>query len=117
MSNDDKRTFSTWRRAERVNDVALMKWHWNLSIQNATRLACLAAAKLSKSMLLNITLNGSPHALLADTSIETLLAELGYAQKRVAIERNGAIVPRSAHSSTHIEAHDQLEIVQAIGGG
>ena len=68
-------------------------------------------------MLLNITLNGSPHAVLADTSIAALLADLGYAQKRVAIERNGAIVPRSAHSSTCIEANDQLEIVQAIGGG
>ena len=68
-------------------------------------------------MLLNITLNGSPHAVLADTSIAALLADLGYAQKRVAIERNGAIVPRSAHSSTRIEANDQLEIVQAIGGG
>ena len=68
-------------------------------------------------MRLNITLNGSPHALLADTSVAALLVELGYAQKRVAIERNGAIVPRSAHDSTRIEADDQLEIVQAIGGG
>ena len=68
-------------------------------------------------MRLNITLNGSPHAVLADTSIETLLADLGYAQKRVAIECNGTIVPRSVHASTVIEAGDQLEIVQAIGGG
>ncbi len=68
-------------------------------------------------MQLNITLNGSPHALAADTSIAELLADLGYAEKRVAIERNGAIVPRSAHGSTCIEAGDQLEIVQAIGGG
>ena len=68
-------------------------------------------------MRLHITLNGSPHAVLADTSIAALLADLGYAQKRVAIERNGAIVPRSAHSATRIEANDQLEIVQAIGGG
>ena len=68
-------------------------------------------------MLLNILLNGAPHAVAADTSIAALLAELGYAEKRVAIERNGAIVPRSAHAATHIEAGDQLEIVQAIGGG
>ena len=68
-------------------------------------------------MQLSITLNGSPHALAAETSIAALLADLGYAEKRVAIERNGAIVPRSAHSSTVIEAGDQLEIVQAIGGG
>ena len=68
-------------------------------------------------MRLNITLNGSPHALAADTTIATLLTDLGYAQKRVAIERNGAIVPRSAHGLTVIESGDQLEIVQAIGGG
>ena len=64
-----------------------------------------------------ITLNGSPHALAADTTIAKLLIDLGYAQKRVAIERNGAIVPRSAHEGTFIAAGDQLEIVQAIGGG
>lgn len=68
-------------------------------------------------MLLNLTLNGGSHAVSAETSIANLLAELGYAEKRVAIERNGAIVPRSAHASTMLEAGDQLEIVQAIGGG
>lgn len=68
-------------------------------------------------MLLNLTLNGGPHSVSAETTIAMLLAELGYADKRVAIERNGAIVPRSAHGSTVLEAGDQLEIVQAIGGG
>ena len=68
-------------------------------------------------MHLTITLNGHPHALAADTTIATLLIDLGYAQKRVAIERNGAIVPRSVHDATFIEAGNQLEIVQAIGGG
>ena len=37
VSNDDKRTFSTWRRAERANDVALMKWNWNYSPRASTR--------------------------------------------------------------------------------
>ncbi len=68
-------------------------------------------------MLLNITLNGSAHPVSADTTIAQLLADLGYAEKRVALERNGTIVPRSAHSATLIQAGDQLEIVQAIGGG
>ena len=79
--------------------------------------ALLDTTTLPKPMPLNITLNGSPHPLAADTSIAELLADLGYAEKRVAIERNGAIVPRSVHGSTYIEAGDQLEIVQAIGGG
>ena len=68
-------------------------------------------------MLLHISLNGAPHVLAANTSIAELLSDLGYALKRVAIERNGAIVPRSAHASTCIVEGDQLEIVQAIGGG
>jgi len=77
----------------------------------------IRATTLATPMPLNITLNGSPHPLAANTSIAELLADLGYAEKRVAIERNGAIVPRSVHGSTYIEAGDQLEIVQAIGGG
>ena len=68
-------------------------------------------------MPINISLNGSPHTVAPDTTIGILLADLGYAEKRVAIERNGAIVPRSAHASTCIREGDQLEIVQAIGGG
>ena len=68
-------------------------------------------------MQLNITLNGSTFPVSAETSIAQLLADLGYAEKRVALERNGAIVSRSAHNSTLLEAGDRLEIVQAIGGG
>jgi len=46
-----------------------------------------------------------------------LLSELAPAGRRVAVERNGEIVPRSAHGSTVLADGDRLEIVAAVGGG
>ena len=64
-----------------------------------------------------IVLNGHAHALIGVSSLAELLEQLGYGEKRVAVERNGAIVPRSKHSETVLVAGDRIEIVQAIGGG
>ena len=50
-------------------------------------------------------------------SISHLLDELGLTGKRVAVERNGEIVPRSRHGETALAEGDQLEIVVAVGGG
>jgi sulfur carrier protein len=66
---------------------------------------------------IQFALNGKSHACVDGTSIATLLSDLNYADKRVAIERNGGIVPKSQHAQTLIAEGDQLEIVQAIGGG
>ena len=45
-----------------------------------------------------------------------LLDTLGYAGKRVAVERNGEIVPKSQHAQTTLADGDQIEIVVAVGG-
>jgi sulfur carrier protein len=66
---------------------------------------------------MNIVLNGAPRTLEAPTSVAELIQALGYAGKRVAVERNGEIVPRSAHPQTLISSGDRLEIVVAVGGG
>jgi sulfur carrier protein len=50
-------------------------------------------------------------------SVAGLIESLGYAGKRVAIERNGEIVPRSKHPEVVLENGDELEIVVAVGGG
>ena len=63
------------------------------------------------------TVNGTVVALHPDTSVAKLLAERGLAGKRVAVERNGEIVPRSEHASTTLTNGDQVEIVIAVGGG
>jgi len=66
---------------------------------------------------MNILLNGAPKNLAQPLSITELLDELGYNGKRIAVERNGDIVPKSAHSSTILADGDRLEIVVAVGGG
>lgn len=65
---------------------------------------------------MDIILNGETHQTAAET-LAGLVAELGYTGKRIAIERNGEIVPKSRHETTALAAGDRLEIVVAVGGG
>lgn len=53
----------------------------------------------------------------AGCTLRQLLDELGLAGKRVAVEVNEAIVPRSEHGGAVLDEADRLEIVHAIGGG
>ncbi|MEX0915545.1 MAG: sulfur carrier protein ThiS [Wenzhouxiangellaceae bacterium] len=66
---------------------------------------------------MEVTVNGKPQSLPEGLSVEALLDRLGHADKRVAVERNGEIVPRSLHAAQQLSAHDRIEIVHAIGGG
>ena len=67
--------------------------------------------------MISITLNGEPHRTAAGCSIATLVAELGLDPKKVAVERNLAIVPRSTLAEVTLADGDQLEIVHFVGGG
>jgi len=67
--------------------------------------------------MLNITLNGEPRQFVSELSVAGLIEQLGYAGKRVAVERNGEIVPKSQHAETALATGDRLEIVVAVGGG
>lgn len=66
---------------------------------------------------MRIHLNGHPHECATESSVATLLAEAGYAGRRVAVEVNREIVPRSRHGQHTLHEDDHVEIVQAIGGG
>ena len=66
---------------------------------------------------MEIKLNGEPRQVRHDLSVAGLIEELGYTGKRIAVERNGEIVPKSRHAATALAAGDQLEIVVAVGGG
>lgn len=66
---------------------------------------------------MNITLNGATRLVEAGLTVLGLIEQLGYQGKRIAVERNGEIVPRSAHASTPLADGDTLEIVVAVGGG
>lgn len=66
---------------------------------------------------MQITLNGAARELPAGLTVIGLIELLGYAGKRVAVERNGEIVPKSRHTDTALQDGDQIEIVAAVGGG
>jgi sulfur carrier protein len=66
---------------------------------------------------LRLTVNGESIECRPGTTVAGLLATMDTAGKRVAVERNGEIVPRSQHATTVLEAGDRLEIVIAVGGG
>ena len=67
--------------------------------------------------MIAISLNGEPRQFDEHTTVAQLLQQLGYAGKRVAVEQNGAIAPKSQHAQARIGAGDRLEIVVAVGGG
>jgi sulfur carrier protein len=68
--------------------------------------------------MLTLTLNGVATDVVAHTStVAELVAALGLEGKRIAIEKNGEIVPRSRYATTPIARGDRLEIVGAVGGG
>ena len=66
---------------------------------------------------MEIFLNGEPRRFASPMSVAALVDPLGYTGKRIAVERNGEIVPRSRHAETLLDDGDRLEIVVAVGGG
>ena len=66
---------------------------------------------------ISIAVNGHTRKVPHATTVAQLLTELDTAGKRVAVERNGQIVPKSEHGSTKLSSGDRLEIVIAVGGG
>jgi sulfur carrier protein len=67
---------------------------------------------------MQLTINGKPRSFDADSfSVVHLVTTLELTGKRLAIERNGEIVPRSQFEATQLVDGDHLEIVGAVGGG
>lgn len=67
--------------------------------------------------MLHLTVNGLTHRYDALPSLLELLSQLGVQGRRVAVERNGQIVPRSLYPVQALQSGDSLEIVVAVGGG
>lgn len=61
--------------------------------------------------------NGQEHPLTTAVTVAALLDELGMTGKRVAVEVNQEIVPRSRHGEFELNDSDRVEVVIAIGGG
>lgn len=76
-----------------------------------SRAACKIAAMIS------LCINGENRQFLDVSTVSDLLAALSLTGKRVAVERNGEIVPKSLHGGAVLNDGDKLEIVVAVGGG
>lgn len=66
---------------------------------------------------MKIILNGQEKPLAAPITVAALLQEMGLAERRVAVEVNREIVPRSRHGELELKDNDRVEVVFAIGGG
>jgi len=66
---------------------------------------------------LTLSVNGEARAVPPGSSVADLLALIGLAERKVAVERNLEIVPRSQYGTTLLAAGDGIEIVHFIGGG
>ncbi|MDO8788586.1 MAG: sulfur carrier protein ThiS [Sulfuritalea sp.] len=66
---------------------------------------------------MDIVINGEAQSLPEPVTVAALLVARDLAGKRVAVERNGEIVPKTRHAETLLAAGDHIEIVVAVGGG
>jgi len=69
------------------------------------------------SIPVRVVLNGAPREFPAPLTFSQLLDELALAGRRLAVERNGEIVPRSRFGEARLADGDRIEVVIAVGGG
>lgn len=69
------------------------------------------------SDLIDVSVNGEPRRIGAGATIAAMLGELGIDPRRVAVERNREIVPRSTLAEVEVADGDSFEIVHFVGGG
>jgi sulfur carrier protein len=67
--------------------------------------------------MIQVTVNGAEHCFEQPLDVAELLRRLELSGRKIAVERNGDIVPSSAHGDTLLGNGDRLEIVVAVGGG
>ena len=67
--------------------------------------------------MIQVTVNGKAQRFDQPLAVSALIEKMALAGKKIAVEKNGEIIPRSLHPKTLIENGDQLEIVVAVGGG
>ena len=66
---------------------------------------------------MEIQLNGTRHELADTETVAGLISTLDLAGRRVAVEVNGAVVPKSQHERHRLREGDRVELIGAIGGG
>ena len=93
-------------------EPTLSAWEAEVLPLNYTR-----AGRILNRLMIHISVNGASRECAAGATVATLVEALALAGKRIAVERNGSIVPRSRWGEAHLEEGDRLEIVGAVGGG
>ena len=69
-------------------------------------------------MPVHLLINGKHHDDLPEgLTVATLITHLELPERKIAVERNREVVPKSAYAETLLENHDELEIIHFIGGG
>jgi sulfur carrier protein len=96
-------------------------WNWR-KIASIPGAVCAAASARIRPFtqvqkVIEVNINGAAQRFEPGMDVAALLERLQLAGKRVAVERNGEIVPRSRFAQTALANGDQLEIVVAVGGG
>ena len=66
---------------------------------------------------IRVHVNGAARVFPTAPTFDELLAELSLAGRRLAVERNGEIVPRSHFAAARLADGDRIEVVMAVGGG
>lgn len=67
--------------------------------------------------MIQVVVNGAQQRFPQPFALSELIVQMSLAGKKIAVELNGEIVPRSTHGSTLVADGDRLEIVAAVGGG
>ena len=82
--------------------------------------SCIGARRSNTSVdssMIQISVNGQSQQVPPGISVSGLIEALALTGKRVAVDCNGEIVPRSRHAEATLQDGDRLEIVVAVGGG
>ena len=66
---------------------------------------------------MQLTVNGVATELAGDTTVARLVEDLAHDRRRVAVARNGEVVPRSAWAGTQLQDGDAVEVLSAVAGG
>ncbi|MEX0730135.1 MAG: sulfur carrier protein ThiS [Aquisalimonadaceae bacterium] len=74
-------------------------------------------ADMQQQPEINVTVNGRPRQLPAGATVSTLLTQCGFPPTGIAVAVNRTVIPRSRHLEHTLQDGDQVDAVQAVGGG
>ena len=88
-----------------------------LALFAATRIDARGRFALSDLTLASLIVNGASTDIDDAQTVADVVSRMGLAGRKIAVEKNGEIVPRSRYATTQVCPGDRLEIVGAVGGG